>query len=162
MSRPPRIRGFIYTGLHRYFLTFCTLNHQAFFLNSTTVSQTLLQFRKTSGEEAFEILAYCFMPDHAHLLVEGLEDRSDLRRFSKLAKQRSGGIHARLSGGPLWQEGYHDRVLREDEDILTLARYLLNNSIRAGLVATVTDYPHLGSDRWSVAELVEAQQTWRV
>lgn len=162
MSRPPRIRGFTYLGIHRYLLTFCTLERQPFFLNSTTVSQTLLQFRKTSSEEALAILAYCFMPDHAHLLVEGSEDRSDLRRFSKLAKQRSGGIHARLTGEPLWQEGYHDRVLRESEDLLTIARYLLNNPIRAGLVATVIDYPHVGSDRWSLSELVEAQQTWRV
>ena len=59
----------------------------------------------------------------------------------------------------MWQEGYYDRVLRDSEDILMVAQYLMNNPIRAGLVARVTDYPHLGSDRWSVADLIDAQQT---
>ena len=161
MSRPPRIRGFAYIGVYRYFLTFCTFKRRRFFVSSATVSRTLAQFRKTCAEEGFEILAYCFMPDHAHLLVEGLEDRSDLRHFSKLAKQRSGSVHARQVGEPLWQEGYYDRVLRDGDDILMVARYLMNNPIRAGLVARVTDYPYLGSDRWRVADLIDAQHTAR-
>src|SRR5262245_47228778 len=106
MSRPPRLANFSYTGLYRYFLTICTFNRQKFFLNSETVSVTLTQFRKTSEEEDFEILAYCIMPDHGHFLVEGLDEWSDFRRFCKLAKQRSGGRHARSHGVPLWQEGY--------------------------------------------------------
>ena len=158
MSRPPRVPGFRYQGLYRYFLTLCTFERQAFFLNSGTVVQTLLQFRNVSSRESFEILAYCFMPDHAHLLVEGVSDRSDLRRFIKLSKQRSGGIHARSFGGPLWQDGYYDRILRDGDDILAIARYLLNNPIRAGLVKSPADYPHMGSDRWSLQELIEAQQ----
>jgi putative transposase len=108
MSRPPRVAGFSYKGPHRYFLTICTFNRQKFFADAATVSDTLLQFRKTSTAEAFAISAYCFMPDHSHLLVEGLSDRSDLKRFCKLAKQRSGQLHARKHGGPLWQEGYYD------------------------------------------------------
>ena len=78
------------------------------------------------------------------------------RRFCKLAKQRAGQIHARRTGGPLWQEGYYDRVLRKDEDLRTVARYLLNNPIRAGLVTKPIDYPYLGSDRWSVAEFIDS------
>jgi putative transposase len=98
------------------------------------------------------------MPDHVHVLIEGLEDRSDLKRFCKLAKQKTGIFHARLNGGALWQEGYYDRVLRDGEDILTIARYMLNNPVRAGLVKNPVEYPYLGSDRWSVIELIDAQQ----
>jgi REP element-mobilizing transposase RayT len=103
MSRPPRIAGFSYQGLHRYFLTICTFNRQKFFTDGATVADTLLQFRKTSNAEAFEFSAYCFMPDHGHSFIEGLTDRSDFKRFCKLAKQRSGSMHARKHGGPLWQ-----------------------------------------------------------
>ena len=31
MSRPPRLSGFSYTGVCRYFLTFCTFERQACF-----------------------------------------------------------------------------------------------------------------------------------
>jgi putative transposase len=98
------------------------------------------------------------MPDHGHFLVEGLEDRSDFKRFCKLAKQRSGSAHARARGGPLWQEGYYDRILRKNEDLRVLARYLMNNPVRAGLVASPIDYPYLGSDRWTLRDLMDAQQ----
>jgi putative transposase len=158
MSKPPRIAGFSYQGLHRYFLTICTFNRQKSFEDSSTVSDTLLQFRKTADEESFEISAYCFMPDHSHFLIEGLADGSDFRRFCKLAKQRSGSLHARKHGGPLWQEGYHDRVLRERDNSLSVARYLLGNPVRAGLVTAPVEYPYLGSDRWTMAELIDAQQ----
>ncbi len=158
MSRPRRVPRFTYKGLYRYFLTICTFKRRNFFTSKTTVTNTLLQFRKTAAIEGFEFSAYCFMPDHIHFLVEALEDRSDFRRFCKLAKQRSGSVHARQLGGPLWQEGYYDRVLRNSEDSIGVARYLLNNPVRAGLVATPIDYPYLGSDRWTVEELIEAQQ----
>jgi REP element-mobilizing transposase RayT len=154
MSRPPRIPGFSYRGCHRYFLTFCTFRRQRLFIDTTTVSATVWQFRQTSREEWFEILAYCFMQDHAHALVEGVHESADLRRFCKLAKQRSGGVHARAGRGPLWQEGYYDRVLRDGEDIRQVARYILNNPVRAGLVVSPADYPYLGSHKWTVAELV--------
>ena len=157
MSRPPRITGFPYTGQYRYFLTFCTFNRCRSFVNADVVATTLQQFRKTALEEGFELLAYCFMPDHAHLLVEGVSDASDLRRFSKLARQRSGGVHSRRTGRPLWQEGFYDRVLRDGEDIKNVARYLLNNPLRAGLVDSPISYPHLGSDRWTLEELIDAQ-----
>ena len=98
------------------------------------------------------------MPDHTHFLIEGLADCSDFRRFCKLAKQRSGSRHARKRGGPLWQEGYHERVLREGDDSLAVARYLLGNPVRAGLVTAPIEYPYLGSDRWTMAELINGQQ----
>jgi putative transposase len=98
------------------------------------------------------------MPDHGHFLIEGVKENSDFKRFCKLAKQRSGGVPAHRHGGPLWQEGYYDRILREGDDALAVARYLLNNPVRAGLVAAPAEYPYLGSDRWTVAELIDAQQ----
>src|SRR5688572_19928866 len=158
MSRPPRLANFSYRGVYRYFLTVCAFNRQKLFLDSATVMATLMQFRKTADEEQFEILAYCIMPDHGHFLIEGSSDDSDFKRFCKLAKQRSGSLYARSHGGPLWQEGYHERVLREGDDPLSLARYLLNNPVRAGLVRAPIDYPHLGSDRWKIADLIDAQQ----
>jgi REP element-mobilizing transposase RayT len=158
MSRPPRITGFDYKGRYRYSLTFCTLHRRRVFVDDATVAATLEQVRHTSAEHGFEVLAYCYMPDHAHHLVEGMRESSDLRQFCKIAKQRSGSIHARSKRQRLWQEGYHDRVLRREDDIRDIARYILNNPVRAGLVVTPSEYPYLGSDRWTVAELVQSFQ----
>jgi REP element-mobilizing transposase RayT len=85
------------------------------------------------------------MPDHAHLLVEGLTASSDLRRFVKMPKQRSGGAHSRKYHQPLWQEGYFERVLRDPDDAAQVARYIVMNPVRAGLVMEPCHYPYVGA-----------------
>jgi REP-associated tyrosine transposase len=154
MSRPPRLAGFSYVGLRRYFLTFCTLQRELRFVSDEPVDNALLHIRRTAAEEAYDNVAYCFMPDHVHLLVEARRDAANLCRFVKLAKQRSGAAYALQHGVRLWQEGYYDRVLRNEEDTTAVAKYILENPVRAGLVTSVMDYPYSGSDRWSHAELL--------
>ena len=90
------------------------------------------------------------MPDHAHLLVEGREAQSDLRRFVKMAKQRSGGVYSRRFHRRLWQEGYFERVLRDPDDACLIARYIVMNPVRAGLVASPCDYPYVGTTLWDL------------
>ena len=155
MSRPRRLDGFTYVGLTRYFLTTCTHNRRPTFHDHDVATQTIDQFRTTSQDEQFALLAYCVMPDHAHLLVEGRSEESDFRRFAKLAKQRSGAAYAMRADQPLWQKGYYEHVLREDEDAREIARYIVANPVRAGLVESPDQYPHVGSDTWSIRELME-------
>ncbi len=85
------------------------------------------------------------MPDHVHLVVEGLTDNADLRRFVKVAKQRV-VYSLREDHGvrDVWQEGYHDWVLRAEQKTEDVIRYVLNNPIRAGLVEKPEDYPFSG------------------
>jgi REP element-mobilizing transposase RayT len=82
------------------------------------------------------------MPDHLHWLVE-LHERS-LDELMRRIKSNSGRLINRRLGreGPLWQDGYHDRALRTDEDLQVAARYVVANPLRAGLVGRLGDYPH--------------------
>ena len=156
MSRPRRLSTISYVGPARYFLTFSTRDRIEAFRDVEVVTLTLDQFRRTAGDEKFALLAYCLMPDHAHLLVEGLDHDSDLTRFAKMAKQRSGSVYRRRRGSRLWQEGYYERVLRDEDDAFQIARYVLNNPVRAELVVNPADYPYLGSDQWTLEELLES------
>jgi putative transposase len=140
VSRPKRLASHNYVGPALYFLTFCTYERAKALSDHEVAARTLEQFRRTAAIEQFAILAYCLMPDHVHLLVEGIAATSDLKRFAKMAKQRSGGVHRRRYGARLWQEGYFDRVLRDGDDPAAVARYIIDNPARAGL----RDYPHVG------------------
>jgi putative transposase len=156
MSRPPRIEGFDYLGPYRYFVTFCTFDRRDVFSDIETAQSVLSQFRRTSRRRKFAILAYCLMPDHVHLLVEGIAVDSDFRRFIKNLKQSSGQRHEAGLKEPLWQEGYYDRVLRPDDDARKIARYVVENPVRAGLALTAADYPLVGSDVWKLEELIDS------
>jgi len=155
-NQPGHLKTFDYLGLHRYFLTFCTNYRRHAFQNGDVVNLVLAQISRTARESAFELLAYCFMPDHLHLLVEGTGDNSNCRRFIKSAKQYSGYYFEKDFKQKLWQRYGFERVLRDDEATLVVARYILNNPVRAGLVADPRDYPFAGSEKYSVDEILEA------
>ncbi|MDP2950019.1 MAG: transposase [Chloroflexota bacterium] len=67
--------------------------------------------RSCSEKHGFAVLAYCFMPDHLHLLVEGGAG-SDVPQFMKDFKQRTGYACRRVSEEALWQKSYYDQILR--------------------------------------------------
>ena len=61
----------------------------------------------------------------------------------------------RMSDTPLWQAGYYDRVLRGSDDVKAFVLYIMANPVRAGLVASPAEYPHCGSDVWTMDELLD-------
>ena len=156
MARPARLARFPYRGPHPYLLTFCTFERRAAFSDGTVASAVLKQFRRTATRFQFSLLAYCLMPDHVHLLVKGASSGSDLQQFAKSAKQSSGQLGATRGFRPLWQEGYHDHVIRPEESLYAMARYVLENPVKAGLVTCATDYPYAGSDTWAMDEILNA------
>jgi REP-associated tyrosine transposase len=158
MAHPytPYCDNFAYTGRYRYFLTFVAYERNDRFRSANVVALALEQVARAAGEKQFEIIVHCFMPDHLHLVVEGRTNNSDLKAFAKLAKQYCGYYYARAHrGARLWQKGMNDHIIRDDVDLLERVRYVVNNPVAAGLVARPEDYPFLGSQRWSIAELIE-------
>jgi putative transposase len=154
--RPEHLKTFDYLGLNRYFLTFCTRNRCHVFTTPEAVALVLTQILRGADQEQLAILAYCFMPDHVHLLVEGREERSDCLRFIARAKQYSGFYYERAFGQPLWQRYSFERTLRDEEATLSVARYIVENPLRARLVERVTDYPFVGSCVYRIEEVLEA------
>ena len=153
---PGHLRSFSYVGVHRYSLTFCTDRRIPHFVDQAIVYLVLTQIVRAAEEHGFAVVAYCFMPDHLHLLVEGQSDDSDCKRFIARAKQYSGFYFAKVHGGTLWQRYGFEHVLRDDEVTLVVARYIVQNPIRAGLVERIEDYPYVGSLAFTLPALLEA------
>ena len=80
------------------------------------------------------------MPDHIHWLMQ-LEDGLSLSQAVGRAKAN---ITRQLAQRPmpLWQSGFYDRAIRREDDLTAIARYIVANPVRAGLVRRVGDYPH--------------------
>jgi putative transposase len=152
---PHHLSGFEYIGLYRYFLTFCTFERNAYFTDALWVRLAIGQFLRASAEQAIGITTYCFMPDHVHLLVQGTRDDADLKAFAGRAKQYSGFYFRRQAGKTLWQRYGYERVLRKDEDTVAVAKYIINNPLRAGIVKDVMQYPFWGSGMYSREALID-------
>ena len=123
------------------------------------------QFLPIAAQEAIAIPVYLLMPDHAHLLVDGENEGSDLKAFVKLAKQQSGYEFKQKYKERLWQEGYYDHVLRDAERTEEVITYIVNNPVRAKLVKNPDDYPYWGSTVYTRKEILEfigwASHQWR-
>jgi putative transposase len=164
MSRPPRLESSSYVGQYRYFLTICTFDRRREFSDAGTVDMVCGHFRQFSEREEIAVNVYCAMPDHFHLLATGLTDNSNARAFMDQSKQRSAWSFKQHCGRRLWQEGYYDRVLREDDDDVGVIAYIVNNPIRGGLVASPADYPFWGSfihTRDEILEFMTRAPEWK-
>src|SRR6185503_11177705 len=97
-QRPHRLRHVPYVGLQRYFLTTCTAFRRPLFRSAEVVQAVLSQIRQTSELLRFALIAYCFMPDHLHLLVAAESEDADVTAFAKRFKQLAGFAYKKTHG----------------------------------------------------------------
>ena len=90
------------------------------------------------------LLGYCLMPTHWHLVVWPRDD-DELRRFLSLASSLHGRSLRELRGTPgrgaVYQDRFKASPVKDDQHLLTLLRYVERNPVRAGLVASASEWP---------------------
>ena len=95
--------------------------------------------------EQVAIRAYCLMPNHVHLIVVPQSAESPRRAIGEAHRRYTRWINVREGWrGHLWQGRFASFVMDEDH-LLTAARYVELNPVRAGLVQAQSRY------RWSSA-----------
>ena len=90
-----------------------------------------------------QTMAYVLMPDHLHWLLR-LGEGTNLSALVGLVKRRASKWINRDSPSPkrVWAAGFHDHALRKEEDLGAVARYIVLNPVRAGLVKSWRHYSH--------------------
>ena len=125
---------------HVYLVTFTTWKRQrwlAEFLTARLVIQALNKARYA------ETLAFVVMPDHVHWLMslhEGGLLSTEVQGVKSVSSHRLNSFLNRK--GPIWQPGFHDHGLRNEESLPEVARYIVMNPVRAGLVRSCREYSH--------------------
>ena len=127
---------------HVYLVTATTLNRQRFFLEFEAACAACRCFEDRSTLGDANVLAWVLMPDHAHWLIqlgESIVLGEIVNRLKSASARRVNRVIARQ--GALWQRAYHDHALRSEENLREVARYIVANPVRAGLVERSGDYP---------------------
>ena len=119
-----------------YHITTCTRHRKPIFADFRNARLLIEALRRESNLSFAFTLAFVIMPDHMHWLMqlEQGELSSVVGRIKSLT--------SRSIGQPIWQAGFHDHALRREEDIRDIARYIVANPLRAGLVEDIRHYPH--------------------
>ncbi|MGA6098614.1 REP-associated tyrosine transposase [Stutzerimonas marianensis] len=127
---------------HVYLITAVTERRARLFTDPMLARLLVSEMRRLDDERYVESLAWVVMPDHVHWLIE--LNSMPLPAVIQRLKSRSAIAINRITGETgtrIWQRGFHDRALRQEEDVIATARYVVANPLRAGLVDRIGDYP---------------------
>ncbi len=145
-----RMPHFDYSMSSRYFLTLCTKDRRHILskivigdlINPaivllTQIGETVNRYILSSEKmEGITVEKYVIMPNHIHLIVQYISDDGSSRaptptnaiipRFVSSLKR----LVNKSVGSQIWQRGYHDHVIRNEEDYRSIWEYIDNNPAR--------------------------------
>ncbi|MEF8715866.1 MAG: transposase [Accumulibacter sp.] len=120
-----------------YLLTLVTAGRERVFQDFRAARRVVRAFAEQAVRDYGTTLAFVVMPDHVHWLLE-LGSEGGVSAAVRVYRAK---VSLAL-GRRIWQKGFYDRALRREEDLVAVARYVVGNPVRAGIVARVGDYPH--------------------
>ena len=132
-----------------YLVTTVTLGRKILFADPLLACATARATLDSRIWRTSRLHCWVLMPDHWHAVLEVGDDDSLARVMARFKSSTAREVNVARGGGDrVWQRAYHDHAMRRDEDLLSIARYVISNPRRAGLVASVGDYPY-----WNAAWL---------
>jgi REP element-mobilizing transposase RayT len=134
----------LYVANPVYFVTFCTEDRKII-LAHQSVHDAFVQFCRDALKRNFFVGRYILMPDHIHLFVKLPPPSENLSNWIKSLKNfLSKALRFQNVATPHWQKGFFDHILRSTESYSEKWLYMVENSVRAGLVTDWTKWPYQG------------------
>jgi putative transposase len=124
-----------------FFITSVTAQRRPIFRREETADLLISTLTHYRDAGKFLLHEFVVMPDHIHLLITPAENIS-LERAVQFMK---GGFSFKLRKGAIWQEGFTNHRVRDEEDYAQHRVYIWMNPVRAKLVERPEEY------RWSSA-----------
>ena len=130
-----------------YFITFNTKNREPHFNNFNIACLFSRQIAIHELKYQCTWLSWVLMPDHFHgLLYLGQASTSLSQVVGTLKGSSSFTINKQISKNTFnWQPSFYDRALRSEDNRKDIARYIVANPLRKGLVKNINDYPFWNS-----------------
>ncbi len=126
------------------------------FKNALIVN-TFENILRSEAERFFCIIpVYCYMPDHQHLIVSGINSAADTLNLIKRYKQKTGYWLSQNAINAGWQTDFFDHIIRKEEGLVNIARYILDNPVRKGLVTNWQDYLFKGAIGCKLENVLQA------
>lgn len=145
-----RLEKEYYIGKKIVSFTKCIKNREKIFIIDNIFLIFVKKIKDSLKTGKCEAIIYLFMPDHAHLILEGKYDDSDVIKSVESFKQNTGFWFGQNMNHSRWQKDYYDHIIRNCEDLKFQIKYILNNPVRAGIVVDWKEYKYRGSTIYNI------------
>lgn len=114
-------------------------------LRIDNIAQIVVKELHNLHGDRYQLMGYCIMPNHVHLLIESLIREQanhrgksakypvmDTLRLLKGRTARACNLELKRNGS-FWQHESYDHVVRDERELEQTIQYILNNPVKAGL-----------------------------
>jgi putative transposase len=134
----------------------CVAERRRVFASAPIVDELVRQLTDAATRHGCKVRAYCFMPDHLHVILRGQTAEADTWAAMFGFKRRS-GVWLSKALGVAWQKGFYDEILSSGKEADAMVGYVLANPVRKGIVEDWWDYQFNGPKdeergRWMLRE----------
>ena len=125
-----------------YLVTFTTHARQPLFHDPALALTACRAIVRSIHPADAAFACWVLMPDHFHAILR-LAGHATLSRCVQRIKGRSSMACRKTTcdDAVIWARAFHDHAVRADEDLVTLAHYVIANPVRARIVDDVLRYP---------------------
>ena len=132
---PNYIRNKVYGGT--YFFTVVTRKRINFFLEQENAETLYKAIKWVQKRKPFELLAYCIMPNHFHLLLSLPEEDDsfsqkirEIKRLTTFTLRKSMGVPDLV----IWQDRFWEHTIRDENDLTNCFNYIHYNPVHHQLI----------------------------
>lgn len=119
-----------------YFFTLVTFQRRKFFDTPDKLDHLLSKIRQVQRNKPFDLLAYCLLPDHVHLLIKLPEETSDFSiRIREIKRLTTLWIKHETKDNidRIWQDKFWEHTIRDEKDLQRHFDYIHYNPVKHNL-----------------------------
>lgn len=155
------------SNLRRYFqkgdivfITNVTFNRNNILIDNIDLLTSSI--KKVKDNSDFDIIAFVYMPDHFHLLIDS--KNKDITKIMQRIKMSFGNkyrIRNNVRSGRVWQNRYWDHIIKDQEDLNHHIDYIHYNPVKHGKVnspfdwkhSSIHEFKHIYSQEWGCKKI---------
>lgn len=119
-------------------------NYGRCYLRNGKAAEIVISTINYLKENDYDLIAYCIMPNHVHLVLSLKQNSRSVDKIMQSLKRYSARQINKLlkRSGSFWQAESYDHVVRDEDELYRIIKYVLNNPVKAGLVIDWKDWEH--------------------
>ena len=117
------------------------INRSYIFENGKDIDYYICKMQELSEEQKINIIAYCIMNNHAHMLLE-TEDLKELSKYMQRLNTSYGKYYNKKYNrvGYVFRDRYKAEGIYSERQMYNCIKYIYNNPVKAGICEEASEY----------------------